>query len=228
MSVTTRPPRRSDRLRPQARPVQPEQLEEQNTDQSSVFRLPHGLASWRFGMIVGCILAVGLVTLLAVNTSLARAAIELSGLESTLARQTEAQQALAASVEEMSSPASLQQAAVDLGMVPAAAPAFLDPATGRVSGAMTPAVAPAKPPVQAPQVTAVTPTPTPEPSAAARPGPAQPTPSPVPTAAAPVDPGVDGATITRPEDAAVGPTPAATPAPPARGDSANLVPRAGG
>ena len=98
---------------------------------SVAFRLPHGLTSIRFGLLIGAILVAGLVAMLAVNTSLAAGAIELGGLESALARKTEQQQALGLEVEELSSAESLQARAIALGMVPAPAPAFLDPATGK-------------------------------------------------------------------------------------------------
>ncbi len=192
------------------------------------FRMPHGLASGRFALTVGLLLAVGLVSLLAINTSLAAGAITLGGLESSLARKTEERQALHVAVEGLSSPAALQQTAIALGMVPAAVPAFLDPATGVVSGELTAAVAPPEPPVPAPQVILPPPPPPPPPTPSAGPGPSSgaarpsPTPSAPVTAPLPVDPGADGAVLSRTEvipDAAS----LATPAPVTSGDSASVV-----
>jgi len=123
--------------------------------------LPHGLVSARFGVLIGALLVGGLIAMLAVNTALAAGAIQLSGIQSTMARQTERQQALAIEVEGMSAPATLQRSAVGLGMVPAAAPAFLDPATGTISGALVPAKAGSAPSTDSPQVTLPDPEPIP-------------------------------------------------------------------
>ncbi len=170
--------------------------------------LPHGLASWRFAVIVGALLAAGMVALLTVNTSLAAGSITLSRLESELARKTEQQQSLEVAVESLASPFALQQAAAALGMVPSTTPAFLDPATGRLSGALEPAAAQAAPSPPAPQVTV----PEPEPA---------PAPSRVPTGrpdreplAPPLPAAPDGVQTT--------PTPEPLPGPPPRGDGARL------
>jgi hypothetical protein len=144
---------------------------------------------------------------------LAAGAIKLGSLESELARATERQQAVGAEVEAMTSPAALQSAAWALGMVPAASPVFLDPATGKVSGALSPAPAQAKPPEQAPQVKSLEPAEPAEVDAQAATAGTVPTPAPIPTAAVPVDPGADGATVTLP---GAGPAPV----PPATGGAA--------
>ena len=160
------------------------------------FRLPHGLTSTRFGLLIGAILVAGLVALLAVNTSLAAGAIELGGLQSTLARTTEQQQALDLEVEDLSSTQSLQAKAISLGMVPAAAPAFLNTATGKLSGALVPAQAGTAPKTGAPMVTVPDPKPTPTPSASS--GATSSGVEPPATLVMPPDPGADGATVTRP------------------------------
>lgn len=201
-------------------------------------RLPHGLKSARFGLAVALILAAGLVSMLIVNTSLAGDAIELGGLEAKLARANERHEALEAEVDALSSPGALQLAASGMGMVPATAPAFLDPATGTVSGALDPAAPLEKPFAPAPQV-AAPPQPAPAPTAAPTdaPQPSGASPAAVaprsPSPAAPADPGADGAVIVAPSpapspasSAAPTPTPAPTPSPapaPAGGDSATVV-----
>ncbi len=191
-------------------------------------RLPHPLASGRFVLMVGAILAAGLVALLAVNTSLAAGSITLSGMETSLARQSERQQALETAVEGLASPAALQQAAVDLGMVEATSPAFLDPATGSLTGELIAATQPAKPRTQAPQVAQPEPTATPTPTATPRAGTlpppaALPTPTPSPTPTVPADPGQDGATVPGAAVPAPGPPTPAVPQPAApTGDGATL------
>jgi hypothetical protein len=166
-------------------------------DRSIAFRLPHGLLSARFGLTIGAALVAGLVALLAINTSLAAGAIEVTGTQSTLARTTERQQALQLEVDQLSSPAALQQAALTMGMVPAAAPAFLDPTTGAIAGALAKADAAGAPQMNAQQVT--------PPAPAASSGPAAAPDNsrgaglePEAQLVMPPDPGADGAVVTRP------------------------------
>jgi hypothetical protein len=198
--------------------------------------LPHGLASWRFAVIVGGLLAAGMVALLTVNTSLAAGSITLSGLESDLARKTEQQQALEGAVEALASPFALQQSAIALGMVPSGPPAFLDPATGTLSGALEPAPAAEPPGAPAPQVTEPEPEPEPEPALTAGPPPGAPlpaapdrvqttpTPEPLPTP----DPRSDGARLPSPEQPEPAPSAVPSPAPTPSGDGAAIVPRGDG
>lgn len=209
------------------RPTEPEvapapEVGEDSRGVRSRLRLPHGLKSAKFAGAVGLILAAGLVGLLIVNTSLAAGAIKLSGLESKLARAVEQQQALDVEVEGLSSPAALQVAASALGMVPATTPAFLDPATGAVSGSLGPAVAPAKPFAPAPQYAPVpgqTPAAADGSDEAPQPSGASPAPNPSASPSAPADPGPDGAVVIQPS-----PTPSPAPSPtPAAGDSATVV-----
>lgn len=233
MSLLTRPMRRPGSAGEEADPAAPVAAAlprpapvAQGT--GTRLRLPHGLASWRFAVVVGGILAAGLVALLTVNTSLAAGSITLGGLESDLARATERQQALQTSVESLSSPLSLEQAATGLGLVQSSSPVFLDPATGRLSGVLEPAPAAAKQSAPAPQVTAAEPTPetVPDPDAnpSALPYPlptAAPTAVPAPSASpsAPAEPLGDGARLPGSQ-----PTPTPTPAPsPPRGDGAAIL-----
>ena len=197
--------------------------------------VPHGLASWRFAVIVGALLAAGMVALLTVNTSLAAGSITLSGLESDLARKTEQQQALEGAVEALASPFALQQSAAALGLVPAGSPAFLDPDTGKLSGALEPAPAANRPESPAPQVTEPEPEPEPAPAPTAEPPPGAPlptapdrvqttpTPEPLPTP----DPRSDGARLPSPEQSGPEPAPTAIPSPipTPSGDGAAIVPR---
>jgi hypothetical protein len=166
---------------------------------------PLGGSGVRFAAVVGSLLLVGLVALLAVNTSLAAGAIRLSDLQLDLNRKQDDVQAAALEVEELSSPQSLQQAAYDLGMVPVHAPVFLDPATGQLQGAPLPAAPAAGPQVQAPQIRPLpTPTPTPTPSGPAGDGAVLPI-LPVPTLA-PTAPGAAPSPVPT-GDAAVLPPP---------------------
>jgi hypothetical protein len=240
MSLLTRPMRRAGSAGEEGEHVAPAAAPAPDPapvarDTGARLRLPHGLASWRFAVIVGGILAAGLVALLTVNTSLAAGSITLRGLESDLARATERQQALQTTVESLSSPLSLEQAARELGLVPSSSPVFLDPATGRLSGALEPAPAAAEEPVPAPQVAAPEPPPAeaPEPDAAANPSanpsdlpyplpaPSQtPAPTPSTTPSASAEPLGDGARLPGSQ-----PTPAPTPSPPPpRGDGAAILP----
>lgn len=221
MSLLTRPPEQAEPTpgETRRRRTRPRPRSERATHMPR-FRMPHGLTSARFIVSVGVLLAAGLVALLAVNTSLAAGAIKLGSLESELARATERQQAVGAEVEALTSPAALQSAAWALGMVPAASPVFLDPATGTVSGALTPAPAQAKPPEQAPQVKPLEPAESAQGDAQASPTATAPTPAPIPTAQVPVDPGADGATVTLP---GAGPAPAPPATSQAAGDGATTA-----
>lgn len=184
-----------------------------------------------FALVICGVLAIGLLAMLAINTSLASGAFALTDAKRTQAVLGEQAQALAQIVAEQGTPARLQQRAEDLGMVATRTPVFLRLRDGAVLGEPEPAVAAtaaALPAASAPatpaNVSAPTATPTVAPSAspgdapaaAAAPPKAAPTQAapakapaaPLPAEARPDAPVSDGAMVgeARP-DAPTGPPP---------------------
>ena len=77
-----------------------------------------------FVVLVVALLAIGLVGLLLINTSLQRRAFELTAMEQKAADLQKREQALTLKVQGMSSPDHIATEAARLGMVPNASPAF--------------------------------------------------------------------------------------------------------
>lgn len=101
-----------------------------------------GPAPWRtvrFVLLIIVALAVGLVGLLGINTSLAGGSFSVTRLDWQLTRLTEEREALQQALQTQGSAGFVQRKAVELGMVPAPAPAFLDLRSGKVKGELIPA-----------------------------------------------------------------------------------------
>lgn len=116
------------RSRPVRRPANPRQL-------SAVPRLaPTQQPRTPFVVLVVALMAVGLVGLLVINTSMQRKAFELTNLQQRADTLQERRQALEMDVERLSSPDRIAEEADRLGMVPVASPAFVRLEDGEVLG----------------------------------------------------------------------------------------------
>lgn len=100
--------------------------------------LRRGLGSLPFILLVGGLLAAGLLSLLMVNNSLAAGSFEQTQLRAELVLLGEQEQALAQEVQRASSPTQLRAAAKALGMAPAATTTYFDPVTGAILGTPLP------------------------------------------------------------------------------------------
>jgi hypothetical protein len=99
--------------------------------------LRHGGAA--FGVVCASLLAIGLISLLLLNTVLAQGSFTLSKLRATSDHLTDVQGALNQSLDASKSPASLALRATRMGMVPAQSAAFLRLSDGKVIGVAQPA-----------------------------------------------------------------------------------------
>ncbi len=111
-----------------------------------------------FALLVLGVLMVGLVVLLMLNTAMDDNSVQIQQAQQKQASLTDSEQQLAQQLAGLSAPSSLASQAAAQGLVPNPQPAFLNPTTGAVLGAASPAPTPSPTP---------TPTPTPTPSAAA-------------------------------------------------------------
>jgi cell division protein FtsL len=94
-----------------------------------------------FAALVLTVLALGLVGLLVLNTSLQQGAFYARDLEARAEKLTERREALQIQVAELREPQRVAAQASALGMVPNANPAFLRLSDGKVLGDPTPAPA---------------------------------------------------------------------------------------
>lgn len=92
-----------------------------------------------FAVVVMALLAAGLTGLILLSTVLQSQSFELNRLHEKSDALTTRHDALASHVHEKQNPSAIADAALDLGMVPAANPVFLDLARGSVIGSPTPA-----------------------------------------------------------------------------------------
>lgn len=87
-----------------------------------------------FALFVGGLLALGLLGMLLINTSLAQGAFVVSELRAQQAELLEQEAGLSQAVAAMAAPKALEAQARALGMVPSESPAFLSLADGTVLG----------------------------------------------------------------------------------------------
>lgn len=87
-----------------------------------------------FAIVVTGLLALGLIGMLVINTSLAQGAFVVTELQRDLQLATEQEQALAEEIAALGGPVALEQSARSLGMIPNGNPAFVDVAAGRILG----------------------------------------------------------------------------------------------
>ncbi len=91
-----------------------------------------------FALVCSLVIALTMAALLALNIAAARASYAQQDLASRLAVLTEEQQALAEQLEARQAPSALEEAAADLGMVPANR-AFVSMRDGELLGDASPA-----------------------------------------------------------------------------------------
>ena len=147
-----------------------------------------------FAILVLCLLAVGLVLLLLLNTALDRGAFEIQTAQKKQSQLTDRQQELQLRLAGLSAPGALASQAAGLGLVPNPRPVFLDPGNGAVLGIPTSA------PTTAP----------PAPSASPSPSASQSS-SPAATATVSASPGVSGRAMPPANGPGVPATPGASP-----------------
>lgn len=87
-----------------------------------------------FVLLVLCLLGGALVSLLLLNTVLARDAYTLTALESNVRKLEQQKQALKENNLREAAPPQVAQKARNLGMVQPTQPAFIDPSNGTVTG----------------------------------------------------------------------------------------------
>lgn len=104
----------------------------------------------RLLMVCGAVVVLGLLTVLLVNSVLSQGAFRQHELEIQLILLSEKEEALARAVQVDEAPLTIEKRAVALGMVPAAAPVFLNLKEGKVQGEPVPAPTPTAPVVVAP------------------------------------------------------------------------------
>ena len=143
------PARVSRRPRPQAPPDRPS-LRLVAARPLAVGRLP-------FALLVGGILASGLVVLLMLHTLAAQDAFRLHDLQGRQAELTDAQQELSLALQQQEAPRALAARARALGMVPTGSIAFVEVRKhGKIVGVVEPAPPPA-PPAPEPSASATKP-----------------------------------------------------------------------
>lgn len=111
-----------------------------------------------FAILVLCLLAIGLVLLLLLNTALDRGAFQIQAAQKRQSQLTDQQQELQLRLAGLSAPGALASQAAALGLVPNPRPVFLDPGNGAVLGVPTPA------PTTAPPLQAASASPSPSPA----------------------------------------------------------------
>ncbi len=92
-----------------------------------------------FAILVLCLLAIGLVLLLLLNTALDRGAFQIQAAQKRQSQLTDQQQELQLRLAGLAAPGALASQAAALGLVPNPRPVFLDPGNGAVLGVPTPA-----------------------------------------------------------------------------------------
>lgn len=87
-----------------------------------------------FAIVCVGLLVAGLITLLLLNTALARGSFTMGDLSSTSGQLTDTEMTLRSELQAQEAPASLAHRAVQQGMVPSASSAFIRLSDGKVLG----------------------------------------------------------------------------------------------
>ncbi len=87
-----------------------------------------------FAVVVTAVLAIGMLSILLINTSLAQGAFTINELKSEQSTLLQQEEALTEAVAAIAAPESLETQARAMGMVPSENPVFLDVTTGKVLG----------------------------------------------------------------------------------------------
>jgi hypothetical protein len=151
MSATTHASSRGRRPRLSV-PTPPRRTRDAASVRSAAAEAPavrRRLTSLPFLVLVAALLAVGLVTLLMVNNTLAAGSFDQARLRAEQVQLFEQEQALRQDVERLSSPTRLRQQAHTQGLIPAATTAYIDLETGRILGTPVAAGQPLTPGVTA-------------------------------------------------------------------------------
>jgi hypothetical protein len=158
------------------------------------------MSSSAFAIGALAVLSIGLLTLLVLNTALAKGSFRAHELRVQKAELAQREQLLRTQIQDASSPVTLTKRAKALGLVPATAPVFIRLEDGTIVGVSYPAGVPLDPATGEPQLSAL----------------------PTGQDVAPTGQGT-AATDQGPDTAASQPTPAAAPTP----DSAQSTPTPG-
>ncbi|MFC7309139.1 cell division protein FtsL [Streptomyces monticola] len=131
---------------------------------------PASAARTPFVLLVVLLLGGGLIALLMLNSSLNEGSFRLSKLKKETTELTDQQQELQRKVDGYAAPDSLERRARELGLVPGANPAFLNP-DGTVRGAPSPAAQAEPSTLRAPAPAPTAPAPQPSASPGGAPSP---------------------------------------------------------
>ena len=101
------------------------------------------------------VLSIGLLTLLVLNTALAKGSFRAHELRVQKADLAQREQLLRTQIQAASSPVTLTKRAKELGLVPATAPVFIRLADGKIVGVTYPAGVPLDPVTGEPQTSAM-------------------------------------------------------------------------
>lgn len=97
------------------------------------------MSNGAFAMAALAVMSIGLLSLLVLNTALAKGSFRAHELRVQKADLAQREQLLRTQIENASSPVSLYQRATDLGMVESVTPAFIRLADGKIVGSPYPA-----------------------------------------------------------------------------------------
>ena len=106
-----------------------------------------------FALLILGVLAIGLVTLLMLNTAMDANSVKIGQAQQRQAAMTDREQELAQQLAGLSAPSALASRAAALGLVPNPQPAFIDPDTGKMLGSPSPAPTPSPTPTPTPTST---------------------------------------------------------------------------
>ena len=113
------------------------------------------MSSSAFAIGALAVLSIGLLTLLVLNTALAKGSFRAHELRVQKADLAQREQLLRTQIQDASSPVTLTKRAKALGLVPATAPVFIRLADGKIVGVSYPAGVPLDPVTGEPQTSAM-------------------------------------------------------------------------
>ena len=113
------------------------------------------MSSSAFAIGALAVLSIGLLTLLVLNTALAKGSFRAHELRVQKADLAQREQLLRTQIQDASSPVTLTKRAKELGLVPATAPVFIRLADGKIVGVSYPAGVPLDPVTGEPQTSAL-------------------------------------------------------------------------
>jgi hypothetical protein len=117
------------------------------------------MSSSAFAIGALAVLSIGLLTLLVLNTALAKGSFRAHELRVQKAELAQREQLLRTQIQDASSPVTLTKRAKELGLVPATTPVFIRLADGKIVGVSYPAGVPLDPVTGEPQTSSLPTTP---------------------------------------------------------------------